>query len=86
MMRQQASPGSIASFWRARLPDQIPDRLVIAEELRGNVVDFEGHDLVAVEEPENRSTTQKNPISLTYSARSGWGQTLSADLGDAPIR
>jgi len=49
MMRQQASSGSIASFWGARFPDQIPDRLVIAEELRGNVIDLEGQNLVAVE-------------------------------------
>src|SRR4030095_8595948 len=28
---------------------QIPDRLVIAEELRGNVIDLEGHDVAAVE-------------------------------------
>jgi hypothetical protein len=30
-------------------PGQIPDRLVIAEELRGSVIDLEGHDLVPVE-------------------------------------
>jgi len=32
-----------------RFPGQIPDRLVIAEELKGNVINLEGHDLVAVE-------------------------------------
>jgi glyoxylase-like metal-dependent hydrolase (beta-lactamase superfamily II) len=31
------------------LPDQIPDRLVIAEELKGNVIDLEGRELVVVE-------------------------------------
>ena len=48
VMRQQASPESLASFWNARFPGQLSDRFVIAEELSGNVIDLEGHDLVAV--------------------------------------
>jgi glyoxylase-like metal-dependent hydrolase (beta-lactamase superfamily II) len=48
-MRQQASPASIANFWNARFPGQIPNRLVIAEELKGKVIDLEGRDLVVVE-------------------------------------
>jgi glyoxylase-like metal-dependent hydrolase (beta-lactamase superfamily II) len=49
LMRQQASPDVVANFWSGRFPDQIPERLVIAEELEGNVIDLEGHDLVVVE-------------------------------------
>jgi glyoxylase-like metal-dependent hydrolase (beta-lactamase superfamily II) len=49
VMRQQASPVFLERFWKAGFPGQIPDRLVIAEELKGNVIDLEGHDLVAVE-------------------------------------
>src|SRR5258708_13286715 len=49
VMRQQASPEFVASFWNARFPGQIPERLVIAEELERNVIDLEGHDLVAIE-------------------------------------
>ena len=48
-MRQQASPASIANFWGARFPGQIPDHPVIAEELKGKVLDLEGRDLVVVE-------------------------------------
>jgi glyoxylase-like metal-dependent hydrolase (beta-lactamase superfamily II) len=48
IMRQQASPQFLASFWNARFPGQISDHLVIAEELNGNVIDLEGHDLVTV--------------------------------------
>jgi glyoxylase-like metal-dependent hydrolase (beta-lactamase superfamily II) len=47
-MRQQASPQSLASFWTPRFPGQIADQLVLAEELTGNVIDLEGHDLVVV--------------------------------------
>ena len=49
VMRQHASPEFLERIWKAGFPGQIPDRLVIAEELKGNVIDLEGHDLVAVE-------------------------------------
>jgi hypothetical protein len=48
IMRQQASPQALASFWNPHFPGQISDRLVIAEELTENVIDLEGHDLVVV--------------------------------------
>ena len=48
IMRQQASPQGLASFWNPRFPGQISDHLVIAEELTDNVIDLEGHDLVVV--------------------------------------
>ena len=49
LMRQQASPDVLANFWNPLFPGQIPDRLVIADELKRNVIDLEGHDLVVVE-------------------------------------
>ena len=48
VMRQQASPESLATFWNPRFPDQISSHLAIAEELTGNVINLEGHDLVSV--------------------------------------
>ena len=48
VMRQQASPESLATFWNPRFPGQISSHLVIAEELSGNVINLEGHDLVSV--------------------------------------
>jgi glyoxylase-like metal-dependent hydrolase (beta-lactamase superfamily II) len=48
VMRQQASPESLATFWNPRFPGQISSRLAIAEELAGNVINLEGHDLVSV--------------------------------------
>jgi glyoxylase-like metal-dependent hydrolase (beta-lactamase superfamily II) len=48
IMRLQTSPESLATFWNARFPDQISSHLAIAEELAGNVIDLEGHDLVGV--------------------------------------
>jgi glyoxylase-like metal-dependent hydrolase (beta-lactamase superfamily II) len=48
IMRQQASPESLATFWNPRFPGQISSHLALAEELTGNVVDLEGKDLVSV--------------------------------------
>jgi glyoxylase-like metal-dependent hydrolase (beta-lactamase superfamily II) len=49
IMRQQASPHFRGSFWNARFPGQISDHIVIAEELTGNVIDLEEHELIAVQ-------------------------------------
>jgi glyoxylase-like metal-dependent hydrolase (beta-lactamase superfamily II) len=49
VMRQNASPERLHGGWEAAFPGQIPDNLVIAEELKGNVIDLEGHELVVVE-------------------------------------
>jgi len=48
LMRLNASP-EVLPLWEASFPGQIPDRLVIAEELEGNVLHLEGRELVAVE-------------------------------------
>jgi glyoxylase-like metal-dependent hydrolase (beta-lactamase superfamily II) len=48
IMRQQASPESLATFWNPRFPGQISSHLAIAEEMAGNIIDLEGHDLVSV--------------------------------------
>src|SRR5260221_11288464 len=52
-MRQQASPASIANFWGARFPGQIPDRPVIVEDLKGRVIHLERRYLVVVEVGHN---------------------------------
>jgi glyoxylase-like metal-dependent hydrolase (beta-lactamase superfamily II) len=48
VMRLQASPESLETFWNPRFPGQIASQLAIAEELAGNLIDLEGHDLVSV--------------------------------------
>jgi len=48
IMRQQASPESLATFWNPRFPGQISTQLPIAEELTGNVINLEGQELVSV--------------------------------------
>src|SRR6202521_5731362 len=48
VMRQQPSPETLATFWNPRFPGQISSHLVIAEELSGNIITLEGHDLVSV--------------------------------------
>lgn len=48
VMRQQASPETLATFWNPRFPGQISSELPIAEELTGNVINLEGQELVSV--------------------------------------
>jgi glyoxylase-like metal-dependent hydrolase (beta-lactamase superfamily II) len=48
IMREQASPESLATFWNPRFPGQISSQLAIAEELTGNVINLEDQDLVSV--------------------------------------
>jgi glyoxylase-like metal-dependent hydrolase (beta-lactamase superfamily II) len=47
-MQAQLSPESIDGFWRKRIPDQIPEQLVLAEPLDGNELELEGHKLIVV--------------------------------------
>lgn len=49
MMRFNASPQLLDGAWKAGFPGQIPEHLVIAEELKGNVIDLEGNELVIME-------------------------------------
>src|ERR1700737_487527 len=59
IMRQQASPESLATFWNPRFPDQISSQLAIAEELTGNVINLDGQDLVSV--PLGFTATARTP-------------------------
>jgi glyoxylase-like metal-dependent hydrolase (beta-lactamase superfamily II) len=47
-MHEQLSPAWIESFWRRLFPGEIPDRLLVAEPLEDNILELEGHELVAV--------------------------------------
>src|SRR5262245_37963663 len=47
VMHRNASPEALDWVWRPAFPGQIPDTLVIAEALTGNVINLEGHELVA---------------------------------------
>ena len=49
VMHGNASQEALNGAWKPGFPGQIPDKLVIAEELKGNVIDLEGRELIAVE-------------------------------------
>jgi glyoxylase-like metal-dependent hydrolase (beta-lactamase superfamily II) len=49
VMRLNASPEFLHGAWEAGFPGQIPANLVIAQELKENVIDLEGHELLIVE-------------------------------------
>jgi glyoxylase-like metal-dependent hydrolase (beta-lactamase superfamily II) len=72
IMRQQASPQALASFWNPRFPGQISDHLVIAEELTDNAIDLEGYDLVAVPLGHTEYRQHDLPVcSVSWLGRSG---------------
>ena len=48
VMRRHTSP-EVLAVWKASFPGQIPDRLVLAEELGSKTIDLEGHELIPVE-------------------------------------
>jgi glyoxylase-like metal-dependent hydrolase (beta-lactamase superfamily II) len=48
-MRDHLSPAWIDNFWRRLFPDEIPDRLLIAEPLEGDSLELEGHRLLPVD-------------------------------------
>lgn len=48
-MRNNASPQALQGVWEPSFPGQIPEKLVMAEELDRGIIDLEGQELVAVE-------------------------------------
>src|SRR5713101_1504036 len=48
-MRQQASRESLATFWSPLFPGQLPERLVIAEEVNGDAIELEGRELMVIQ-------------------------------------
>jgi len=49
VMRRNSSPEALRTAWKAAFPGRIPDTLLIADELEGQMIDLEGQDLVVVE-------------------------------------
>ena len=48
VMRKQASIPVVDSYWKPRFPGQIDSTLVVADELKGGVIELEGEQLVSV--------------------------------------
>ena len=48
VMKEQIAPEFVAKFWESRFPNQLPKRLVVAQELTTNVIELEGENLLVV--------------------------------------
>jgi glyoxylase-like metal-dependent hydrolase (beta-lactamase superfamily II) len=48
VMKQQTAPEYVTKLWESRFPNQLPKRLVVAQELSTNVIELEGESLVVV--------------------------------------
>jgi glyoxylase-like metal-dependent hydrolase (beta-lactamase superfamily II) len=49
VMRMNESPEAIKTVWSAGFPGQIPDKIVMADELKTPSIDLEGNELIPVE-------------------------------------
>jgi glyoxylase-like metal-dependent hydrolase (beta-lactamase superfamily II) len=47
-MARQIAPEYLESFWKSRFPGQIPEPIVLPEELSASEIDLEGHALIPV--------------------------------------
>jgi glyoxylase-like metal-dependent hydrolase (beta-lactamase superfamily II) len=48
VMKEQTSAEFVAKFWESRFPNQLPKRLVVAQELSTNVIELEGEKLMVM--------------------------------------
>ena len=48
-MRGQLTPAWIDGFWQRLFPDQIPEKLLVADPIAGDLLDLEGHALNVVD-------------------------------------
>ena len=48
VMKEQTAPEFVAKFWESRFPNQLPKRLVVAQELSTNVIELEGERLIVI--------------------------------------
>ena len=74
VMKEQVAPDFVAKFWEPRFPNQLPKQLVIAQELRTNVLELEGEGISVV------------PLEFTDTAGTSCLHVPSLDLivaGDA---
>ncbi len=47
-MKEQTALEFVAKFWESRFPNQLPKRLVVAQELKTNVIELEGERLMVM--------------------------------------
>jgi len=48
VMKEQVSPEYVAKFWESRFPNQLPKQLVVADELKTDVINCEREQLIVV--------------------------------------
>jgi glyoxylase-like metal-dependent hydrolase (beta-lactamase superfamily II) len=49
IMRKQVSPQVMAALWNKRFPGQIPENIVLPDELKGDALQLEGNELIVVD-------------------------------------
>src|SRR6266446_1423874 len=86
IMRKQASVPVVDSYWKPRFPGQIDSTLVVADELKGGVIELEGEQLVAVPlghtDTDNTTCLHARSIGLVVAGDSAYND-VHLHLGES---
>ncbi len=87
VMRKQASVPVVDSYWKPRFPGQIDSTLVVAEELKGGVIELEGEQLVSVPlgHTDTDSTTCLHVSESNAEGRKEWIAALDTIESLKPV-
>src|SRR5260370_11942909 len=94
VMQKQASAPVVNGYWKPRFPGQIDSTLVVADELKGGVIDLEGEQLVSDSlghtDTDNTTCLHASSIGLVVASDSvytevnlhlGWSNPKTREAG-----
>ncbi len=86
VMQKQASAPVVNGYWKPRFPGQIDSTLVVADELKGGVIDLEGEQLVSVSlghtDTDNTTCLHARSIGLVVAGDSAYND-VHLHLGES---
>src|SRR5260370_11912728 len=86
VMQKQASVPVVNGYWKPRFPGQIDSTLVVADELRGGVIELEGEQLVSVPlghtDTDNTTCLHARSIGLVVAGDSAYND-VHLHLGES---
>jgi glyoxylase-like metal-dependent hydrolase (beta-lactamase superfamily II) len=85
-MRKQVSAPILNAYWKTRFPGQIDSKLIIADELKGGVIDLEGEQFVSVPlghtDTDNTTCLHARSIGLVVAGDSAYND-VHLHLGES---
>src|SRR2546428_4952908 len=88
VMQKQASAAVVNGYWNPRFPGQIDSTLVVADELKGGVIELEGEQLVSVSlghtDTDNTTCLHARSIGLVVAGDSAYND-VHLHLGESNV-